>query len=64
MPVFVWILIWAAVLLTLTVMVVRQKRSGRQGPAEVERFKHGAVQEAGVNLDARGPNGQSQTWGA
>jgi F420-0:gamma-glutamyl ligase-like protein len=63
MPTIVWILIWVAVIGTIAVLAFREIRSGRKQPPEFDRHKHAAVREAGVNLDVRGPNGQSQTWG-
>lgn len=62
MPTIVWILLWAVVLGLLAFFVVREVRSGRRGPAEVDRLKNPAVREAELNRDARGPNGGSSLW--
>jgi hypothetical protein len=61
MPSIVWILIWAAVIATVAALYVRERRAGRRGPAEFDRNEHEAVRQAGMGLDARGPNGPSST---
>ena len=63
MPTIVWILVWVVVITTIAFLAVREVRSRRTGPADVDRFRHDAVREAGINQDVRGPNGQSQMWG-
>jgi hypothetical protein len=61
MPTIVWILMWVVILGTLAFFTVREVRSGRKGPIEVERFKHQAVRDAGVRADMNGPNGPQST---
>jgi hypothetical protein len=62
MPTYAWILLWAAVLGGVALLVLRERRSGRRGPSEVDRTKHESVRRAGLDQDGRGPNGPSQTW--
>jgi hypothetical protein len=62
MPSWFWILLWLLVIAVVAFFAVREIRSGRRGPAEVDRYRHAAVRESGTNLEGRGPNGASQTW--
>ena len=62
MPSWFWILMWLLVIVVVAFFAVRELRSGRRGPAEVDRDQHAAVREAGAHRDGRGPNGGSQTW--
>jgi len=59
MPTYAWLLIWGFVVATVAFLVFREVRSGRKQPPEFDRFQHEAVREAGINQDARGPNGPS-----
>jgi hypothetical protein len=62
MPTPVWILIWVTVMALLAFFVVRERRSGRRGPQDVDRLRHTATSEAEMNREGRGPNGPSSTW--
>ncbi len=62
MPPFVWLLIWALVILVLAALYIRERRSGRKEVASFDRHQHEAVRQAGVNLDVRGPNGPQSTF--
>jgi len=43
MPTFVWLFIWAVVILTGSALYVRERRSGRKGVADFDRHRHEAV---------------------
>lgn len=62
MPTFVWLLIWALVILVVAALYIRERRSGSKEVEEFDRHQHEAVREAGINLDARGPNGPQSTF--
>jgi hypothetical protein len=62
MPSWLWILLWLLVIAVVAFFAVREMRSGRRGPSDVDRDQHAAVREARANFDGRGPNGASQTW--
>lgn len=62
MPGIGWIVLWIVVVAVVAALVVRERRSGRRGPDEVDRTRHEAVRQSGMNQDGRGPNGPSQTW--
>jgi beta-lactamase regulating signal transducer with metallopeptidase domain len=62
MSTYVWLVIWAVVIVTVAAVYVRERRSGRPEVAEFDRNDHEAVREASVNLGARGPNGPSSTF--
>jgi hypothetical protein len=61
-PSWFWIMMWLLVIAAVAFFAVREIRSGRRGPAEVDRHRHAAVREAGANFEGRGPNGSGQTW--
>jgi hypothetical protein len=63
MPSIVWILMWIVIIGVIAFFTVREIRSGRKQAPEFDRFSHEAVREAGMNMDARGPNGGSSMWG-
>jgi hypothetical protein len=62
MPVIAWILMWAVIVGVIAFFAVRQRRTRSTPVPEFDRYQHEAVREASTNLDARGPNGQAQTW--
>jgi hypothetical protein len=62
MPVLAWILMWVVIIGVIAIFAVRQLRTRSTPVPEFDRNQHEAVREASMNLDARGPNGQSQTW--
>ncbi len=63
MPTYAWLLIWGVVIAGVVVLVVRERRSGRRGPDDVDRMKHEASREAGMHRDMHGPNGGASLWG-
>lgn len=63
MPTFVWVIIWAVVILTVAALYVRERRSGRDEVGDFDRHRHEAVREAGVRADIRGPGAQSGGFG-
>ena len=62
MSTFAWILIWSAVIAGVVVLYVRERRSGRAEVGDFDRNNHEAVRRAGMNQDARGPNGPNSTY--
>jgi hypothetical protein len=63
MPMFVWVMIWVALIGTVAFLAIREIRSGRRGPNEFDTMSHEAQREAGINRDGRGPNGPASLWG-
>ena len=59
MPTYVWLSIWALVIVTVAVFYVRERRSGRKEIGDFDRHQHEAARDAGVRADIRGPNVQS-----
>ncbi len=59
MPAYVWLIIWALLIVTVAAFYVRERRSGRKEIAEFDRHDHEAAREAGIRADARGPSAQS-----
>jgi hypothetical protein len=64
MSIVLWIIGWAVVLGLVAFFAVREVRSGRKGPAELDRTKHDAVKESTSRSQVQGPNGLGQSfWG-
>ncbi len=63
MPTYVWLLLWGVLIAGVILLVIRERSSGRRGPEDVDRMSHEASREAGMNRDARGPNGGASLWG-
>ena len=55
MPAAVWIAIWAALVIGLALLVVRERRSGRRGPGDFDRTRHESVNESGTRAIINGP---------
>ena len=55
MSTIAWALIWVAVLATVVFFVVRERRSGRKGPADFDRTRHEAVQQSSMQAQTHGP---------
>jgi hypothetical protein len=62
MPSWFWILMWVVAVAVVAFLTIREIRAARRAPTTFDRYQHAAVREAQVNLEARGPNGFSQTW--
>ncbi len=59
MPMYVWLMIWALLIVTVAAFYVRERRSGRRQIGEFDRHDHEAAREAGIRADTRGPSAQS-----
>jgi hypothetical protein len=58
-----WIAVWVVVLGTVAFLAVRQVRSGRKGPADVDRTRHEAVRESTMRSQVNGPGGIGSSFG-
>ena len=64
MDVALWILGWAVVLGLVTFLAVRERRSGRTGPGDLDRTRHAAVQQATMDAQTHGPSSTLGTFGS
>jgi hypothetical protein len=63
MPTLVWILLWVLVIGVVAFFAVREIRSGRKGPTEVDRHQHQAVRDASARARVLGPTNQNTFGG-
>ena len=60
MPTIVWSLVWILMIGVAATLAIRETRSGRRGPVEVDRTKHAAVRESESTRGMHGPGNTSQ----